>query len=161
MGPLSTPTFWDQTCKPLAAATRAKVLWLHIMARDVRVSARGVPPYCKPVEELESAQVEVLVVHALRVRRHTTTGQGGPVTTVALNRPHSVTWTHVLLGTWLLVASSDSSTSTLAVWRLSSILGAQSLSKEPTEFYLDGPVRDGRVQVRNGRAVVVLEIHSP
>ena len=149
------------------------------MARDVRVPARYMPTYCKPVEELESAQVEVLVVHAshlLRRYRLDTRGSPGPasdlgssstVTTVSLDRPRSVTWVHIVLGTWLLVASSDEGTSALEVWPLSDVLRSarsESIDREPSQpaaFYLDGPVRDGRVHVRDGRAVVALEIHSP
>ena len=132
-----------------------------------------IPPYCKAVEDLTSGQAEVLAVHASRLlhrldtRNSPNLGSSSTVTTVSLDRPRSVTWVHIVLGTWLLVASSDEGTSALEVWPLSDVLRSarsESIDREPSQpaaFYLDGPVRDGRVHVRDGRAVVALEIHSP
>lgn len=123
----------------------------------------AVPPYCGPVTELSSSQMEVYVRHADRLRQNMDAGEQ-PAVSVHLDGACAVTWVHILQGRWLLTASSDSSLSGLSLWSLSDVLSAGRNHSKPSSIataYLEGPVADGLVEVRDGRVVIALEIRSP
>lgn len=85
---------------------------------------------------------------------------------VPLHQARSVTWVKLVQAKWLIVASSNASTSVLSIWSLASLLKLGS-SREPlSHTYLSGPVREGILDVsedrdRNERVILSLDICSP
>lgn len=77
-----------------------------------------------------------------------------------MHQSRSVTWVKIVQSKWLLVALSDSSTSTLCLWKLSSILLDESDPPPVAEVFLEGPVSNGLTEVQDGVLVVALELRT-
>ncbi len=80
---------------------------------------------------------------------------------VLFPQPHPVTWVHLVGGTWLLVAMSDSASSTLSLFSVKSLLGARSHDLL-AQVFLDGHVLDGLVEILSEYGFgIALEVRSP
>lgn len=118
------------------------------------------PNYCQDLDRLTSTDCEALVKHAVRLKS-ALTKPSWEAPLLPFHQIRSVTWVKLVQGTWLLVAKSDRSASSLQLFSLSS-LGPDS-TQPPTlvsEVFLAGPVANGLTEVQDGVLIVALELRT-
>ena len=115
----------------------------------------------RPVDSLSSLEAKSIAEHALKLHR-TMTRPGSPskLLLVSLPQNRQVTWIRLIGAKWLLVASSDSSSSALTLFSASGIL----LGEGPSplaQAYLDAAVTHGELEVlQDGSVICALELSS-
>ena len=145
-------------CSAFRQVTERKHVWLTIFLRDICYDL--VPPYCQAMDMLSAHAVEVLVLHSLRVQQAMDSGPAS-VTIRPFHQPRSITWVRILHGTWLLVAASDSVTSTLSLWSAPALLSSSRKRVAPAaEVYLNGPVHSGEVYISENQITLALDIRA-
>lgn len=150
-----------QTCREHSRIASAKQLWLHVLDRDIVAKGLILPSDIQPIENLSPPQLRSLVVHVLQLHQATTaSAKQATLQVFRLNQSRSVTWLHLVRGQWLLVASSNSSSSVLSLFSVDSLLLSQDWDLV-TEAYLTAPVSNGKVEVQaDGKVTVALELRS-
>ncbi|CAL1699380.1 unnamed protein product [Somion occarium] len=145
------------TCRRLSWLSTLKVLWLEILQRDIVAHALPMPSYCLPLGMLSANQVECLVRHLYQVNRNVWRPSEPYYRTIHLPSNRPITWVRLVLGQWVLIASSDTSSSIIALWHLSSLLqvGRESTVSPVAQAFLDGPVEQGLVQVHRYHGVTI------
>ncbi|KAJ7860488.1 hypothetical protein B0H14DRAFT_2745071 [Mycena olivaceomarginata] len=148
---LADITSLRQTCRSLCTATRTKILWIYILERQ---NDQILPSYLKDYEQLDSATLEALVRRVSHLAHKWETENLTPILSWGLNLPQSITWLRLVTGRWLFVASSDSCTSKISCWDLSSVFQG---SIEPlAEVYLRDQAKTGQVEVQESGIVLAL-----
>ncbi|KAI0075238.1 hypothetical protein K474DRAFT_1773431 [Panus rudis PR-1116 ss-1] len=149
------------TCRQWHAATTIKQLWVQLLRRDIRNShATHVPTYCRPIDTLSSKETETLVMHCLRTLQNMSTPQGKEFwKVIPLSQPRSVTWVKLVLGQWLLFASSDLVSSKLTLCSLATDRSKHEVSVA-CQVSLRAPVADGLVEVQDGQMVIALYLRG-
>lgn len=145
-----------KTCKTWAQACGAKQLWIHLWQRDVLDQHLPIPDNMQSLDLMDEAQTRAIVTHALRLQRSMSQSSDHrqSIYQASIGLSRSVTWIRVISSEWLLVATSNSSCSTLSLYSVASLL--RKLSDVPiAEVYLDGPVRDGLVDLHNDKGIVI------
>lgn len=145
-----------KVCKLWARACRAKQLWIHVWRRDVLRQRLPVPATIQSLDLMSAAQTKSIVIHVLRLQRSMSRSneRRRPFHRVSLALSRSVTWIRVISSEWLLVATSNSSCSSLSLYSVVSL--SRNGSEDPiAEVYLDGHVHDGLVDLYNDRGIVI------
>jgi hypothetical protein len=77
-----------------------------------------------------------------------------------LHQARAVTWVRLIGAKWLIVATSDSSSSILSLYSVTSLLGSRSQDLVAQAF-LKGAVRNGLVQLqKDGEVIIALELQT-
>ncbi|GJE97841.1 F-box protein [Phanerochaete sordida] len=157
-----------QTCKRLCEVTIRKTVWVNILRRDVLSAHLPFPEYCRPVQDLTAAHIEALVKHALctdtTIRK---SYEMHPFDIAPLHQKRSVTWVKLVHARWLIVASSDASSSVLSVWPIPPLALNDGDRKPLSEMFLSGPVQEGALDIRSDgderakEIIVALDVCSP
>lgn len=141
--------------------TRSKDLWLNILHRDVLALGLPTPHYRRPLEELSSFECETLALHALNTDRQLSTWTDTtPCPLTIMHGPKSVTWVQFIHDHWLLIASSDQSSSLLSLWDIFPFHRAHSHPRLVAEVALCGPVKAGYVDCQDDDTVIALEVRE-
>ncbi|KAJ7130292.1 hypothetical protein C8R44DRAFT_978415 [Mycena epipterygia] len=143
-----------QVCRVLSEATRAKILWIHILERAVQDEGQILPPYLKRHDLLDTVTLEALVRRMSKLTHKWETGDLSPVKSWRLYLPQSITWLRLVAGTWLFVASSDNHSSKISCWDLSMV--SQGVVEPLAEAYLPGQVKTGKLEVQDSGIVLAL-----
>lgn len=149
-----------KTCRYIADISRSKDIWITIFRRDVcDAHVPNSACYSKRLEYLTSADCERVAIHSLRLQKSllSSGGQLSP-TVVRFDTHRSVTWVRIVRGRWLLVASSDAFQSVLTLWPLCAISDHATRPVSAAEAYLEGPVKHGVCDVREGVIYIALEL---
>ena len=147
-------------CRNYDQASRAKTLWRDVLRREIIAGNLFTPRHRRPFEELSNVECEALVLHALKLRLSLAKSKSKPAI-VPFHQQRSVTWVKIVKSHWLLVASSDGSSSALGIWKLASLKANVATSLLPLgEIYLDGPVVNGLVDVRKEEVIIALEMST-
>ena len=120
------------------------------------------PAVMKSLDLLSDSETKTVVIHKLR--QHHSMASFSPRTllqSVPFYQPQPVTWIRLVGGTWLLVATADSSSSTLLLFSVESLWSSQ--TRRPTaQAFLQGPVVNGLVDVSSDDGLIIaLELRSP
>ncbi|KAF8177079.1 hypothetical protein K438DRAFT_1939150 [Mycena galopus ATCC 62051] len=146
-----------QACRSFSRATRAKVLWIFILERQIW-EGNVLPTYMKGYDLLDSVAVEALACRVARLDINFKAGLLSPVSNWRLDLPQSITWLRLVAGSWLFVASSDNHVSKISCWNLLSVFGG---CKEPlAEAYLPGQVKTAKLEVQDSGIVLALGLCS-
>lgn len=138
-----------------------KQLWAAIWNQDILADRLLTPAYTLPLDFLSSSQCKSLATHSMNLSRLLTDG-GHDCTpaVITLHQPRSVTWVQLIRGQWLLVASSDQSSSKLSLWHLLSMHTSNGPGNPVSEAFLDGPVAGGFVDLQDEIITCALEIRA-
>lgn len=139
-------------------ASKAKILWLHILRTLVSLKSITLPPYIRPPHSLQRPEIEALVLRTCRLKHLWSQSEITPKHTLPLHLPRSVDWLKLVNGKWLFVASSDRFVSKLSCWDLSISLATHGISKPLAECFLPDRVNSGRVEVQNLGVVIALGV---
>lgn len=152
---------YAQTCKRFYHLSCTKQLWLQFLHCDV--TSKGLPTLASrvPPESLSPKGCEQAVTDACRLfKRLRCADEDRVCSYITLHQPRSVTWVQIVGERFLVVASSDQSSSAIALWSLSSLLDAP-VKHRPApvaEAFLDGPVATGLAEIQEGVPVFALEL---
>ncbi|KII86222.1 hypothetical protein PLICRDRAFT_93683 [Plicaturopsis crispa FD-325 SS-3] len=144
--------------KRLYALTHDKYLWVTMLHNLMHEQGMPLPAHMKSIEELSSTHLEALT-RRLTFSVSIWKRAGETDDPVAMGRvvrndlPRSVTWLRLVYDRWLLVAASDTVSSSLTCWDLSRLMGGD--LRPSTECYLPGPVQSGQIDVDSTRGLVV------
>ncbi|KAJ6577486.1 hypothetical protein B0H19DRAFT_1229597 [Mycena capillaripes] len=152
--PLVDITSLRKVCRSLCEATRAKILWITILERNVSGEWKVMPPYLKGYDVLDPTALEALARRVSQLGLKWETGNLAPINNWRLCLPQSITWLRLVNGTWLFVASSDSNSSKLSCWELSLVF--QGYTEPLAEAYLPGQVKTGKLEVQDSGIVIAL-----
>lgn len=148
-----------QTSWKVCDLTRDKYLWVVMLKNIMRDHHLLLPSYIKAIDTLSSTHLEALT-------RRTTLSVPfwkrpmeiifddipmGRV--VRSDLPRSITWLRLVHDRWLLVAASDTVSSSLTCWDLSNLMGAD--HRPFAECYLPGPVQSGQIDIDCTSGLVV------
>ena len=149
-----------QSCKYLYQISHAKLLWINLYKREVVAKNLPYAPCWKQVDHLEPLQLQQLVLHTLRLEHRRQT-RSFPLQK-ALDQKRSITWTRLLQGEWLLVASSDDITSALTLWSVEEILTSDEESPivPLAEAFLPAPVINGCIDIQESVVHIALELRG-
>jgi hypothetical protein len=116
----------------------------------------------RPLDLLDNVQTKAIALHALRLQRSmTSAGWNRPIRKISLHQSRAVTWVRLIGASWLIVATSDSSSSALSLYSVTSLLSSQSRDAV-AEVFLNGRVQNGFVQVTGEEGItIVLELQTP
>ncbi|CAL1699394.1 unnamed protein product [Somion occarium] len=145
------------TCRRLSWLSTLKVVWLEILQRDIVAHALPMPSYCLPLGMLSANQVECLVRHLYQVNRNMWRPSEPCHRAINLPSNRPITWVRLVLGQWVLIASSDISSSVISLWHLPSLLqpGRESTVSPVAQAFLDGPVEQGLVEVHHYHGITI------
>lgn len=151
-----------KTCCRNTQIASAKLLWLHVLDRDVLSRHLPLPACSRPIADLSGVETKLLVTHALRLHQaHCSRDTNGFVVKTSLDQVLPVTWLQIISGSWLLAAMSDATLSTLMLFSIKAIT-EDSKAKPVAQCFLDGPVSSGLVEVAEDNTVIIaLDLRSP
>ncbi|CAL1698374.1 unnamed protein product [Somion occarium] len=150
-----------QTCRRIHSISLAKQLWVILYFRHVVGLNLPTPTYLNEIDSLSATQLQAFVLHALRLCARTIENPDHfSPTIVPFYRTSSITWVRLILSTWLLVASSDRATSSIALWSVNDLLLCQQSPKPVTEAYLEAPVSNGVIDIIDGHVFIALELRG-
>lgn len=139
-------------------ATKAKVLWLHILEVHRSAGDLFLPQYMREPTSLSSSEIEAFVRRSLRLN-HLWSGETlSPKRTVRLDLPRMVDWLKLVSGRWLFVASSDNYSSEFSCWDVSSVLTVGGSPEPLAQCFLPGRVNSGFVEVQQDGVVIALGV---
>nr|GAT57323.1 predicted protein [Mycena chlorophos] len=134
--------------------TRTRVLWLTLLQNALNQGA-FIPRYIENHSKLDSHTLESLV-HRLTALvpkwSSPTTSTSSPTPLMHRYLPLSVTWTRLIAGNWLFVASSDDLQSQLSCYDLADLDSASGT----THAYLPGRVRTALTEIQANGIVLAL-----
>ncbi|CAL1698387.1 unnamed protein product [Somion occarium] len=150
-----------QTCRRIYSISLAKQLWVTLYFRHVVGLNLPTPTYLNEIDSLSPTQLQAFVLHSLRLYYRTVLQPDccSP-TIVPFHRSRSVTWVRLIYSTWLLVASSDCTISSIALWSVYDLLLSKQSSKPVTEAYLEAPVSNGVIDIIDGHVFIALELRG-
>ncbi|KAJ7602554.1 hypothetical protein DFH06DRAFT_1152737 [Mycena polygramma] len=143
-----------QVCREFCEATKAKTLWLTVLATFAASDGHVLPPYSRNPKTLDSIALEALVRRVACLKRKWSRNNICPVDVWRLNLCQSITWLRLVNGSWLFVASSDNHVSKISCWDLSLVF--QGYTEPIAEAYLSGQVKTAQVQVQDTGVVLAL-----
>lgn len=120
------------------------------------------PAVMKSLDLLSDSETKTVVIHKLRQHHSMALFSSRTLLqSVPFYQPQPVTWLRLIGGTWLLVATADSSSSTLLLFSVESLWSSQ--TRRPTaQAFLQGPVDNGLVDVSSDDGLIIaLELRSP
>ncbi|KAI0810872.1 hypothetical protein BC629DRAFT_1011995 [Irpex lacteus] len=153
----------SQTCRRMWVICLTKQIWMHVWRRDIIQRNLPHPTQMIRLDALCDSEMRDLVLHVLRLHRlmAVPASTAHTLRQVLFPQPRPITWVHLVGGTWLLVAMSDSSSSVLSLFSIKSLLGARSHDLLAQAF-LDGHVLNGLAEVSAEHGLVIaLELRSP
>lgn len=140
-----------------------KQLWIHVWHRDVLRENLPHPTQLLRLEALTDLNMKAIVINSLKLH-HTMTVSANTAHTlrqVFFPQSQPITWVRLVGGTWLLVATSDSSSSVLSLFSVKSLLRARSHDLLAQAF-LNGCVVNGFVELSDEHGLVIaLELQAP
>lgn len=135
-----------------------KQVWTAAFRREVMGNHLPFAPYWKDIHFLQASQLETLVLHAIRLN-HNIHNQPAP-RALPMHRTRSVTWVRLIQSQWLVVASSDDVSSSIALWSITSLLCARTYVAPLAEAFLPAPVSNGSVDTQGSSVTMALELRG-
>ena len=139
-------SFGYETCRKLDSFSRSKSVWLNQYHNTILSQNMAFPPYWKGIDLFSPSQLENLVAHYSKLNMQLCDPRRRcPLKSIPFHRTHSVTWVRLVQSQWILVASSDDISSSIALWLIDELgSGAES---PITEAFISAPVSSGMVDV--------------
>ena len=150
-----------QTCKTLWQTCMEKQLWLHVWRRDVLRAKVPTSTCLDSLDLLNDYQTKLVVQHALRLHHNMSCSpERRDIQKVFFHQSQPITWTRIVCGSWLLVATSDDESSVLSLYSTESLLGARAQDLLAQAF-LEGPVLNGLIEISSENGIVIaLELRT-
>ncbi|TCD69480.1 hypothetical protein EIP91_007606, partial [Steccherinum ochraceum] len=148
-----------KSCQEVNRISRTKQLWLVVFQRELLRDAITYPlaQYVRSLDDLSAHETECLVVQILRHRRNRKIS-AVPGSVVRFDQVKSVTWVKILQGSWLIVASSDRSASSISLWKVADVLSHAAQAKPVAEASLPAPVCGGTVDVQDDSITISISL---
>ncbi|KAH7884056.1 hypothetical protein F5I97DRAFT_1640317 [Phlebopus sp. FC_14] len=154
-----------QTCRFYRSFTKEKDVWVQALKEVVSTSIQPVPLPVRlgaaSLAHLTNKQLEIITRRAAHLSSTWSADDADDHCIIKMEASRkirigrSVTWLHLIFARWLIVASSDTKTSTLTCWDLASY------DRPVVESFLAGPVKSGQLRhMSDGKIIMALGVDT-
>jgi hypothetical protein len=138
--------------------TKDKLLWIRLL-RDLVIEKNvPIPPYLRPISDLNAEELEALTRRAGWLAPNWSLEVVRPQVIVRLDVPRTVTWLRLILGRWLFVASYDTQSSSLSCWDVGMAFIGEKMPV--AECFFSGPMKSAELELQADGIVIALSVES-